>query len=150
MTGGGSSKNNFFPINLTWEKNAFASPHKLNLSTKILFGLNQNYRTTGHYRTPIIVHRTNAKKGPKLSYNYRIIVQLATLICEKKNLPVQGRLFSGRHSMEQKRKRIKNTLTKRKQTLINYVEDDAQWPSGLGGWLVSLRPRFDPRPPCRP
>jgi hypothetical protein len=29
-------------------------------------------------------------------------------------------------------------------------DDDALWPSGLGGWLVSRRPRFESRPPSRP
>ena len=31
-----------------------------------------------------------------------------------------------------------------------WPSDDALWPSGLGGWLVSRRPRFESRPPCRP
>ena len=53
---------------------------KLAILHIIFFHLYSNYRTKWHYRTLVIVHRTQDQKLPKLSYNYRIIVHLATLL----------------------------------------------------------------------
>ena len=44
----------------------------------MLFDMSLNYRTKYRYRTLIIVHRIDCFFRVKLSYNYRIIVHLAT------------------------------------------------------------------------